>query len=134
MNVIQTVMRGWDGHDSARCSKLREAVPLLKIPHEVRNALAGRRKVTIHRIIVFGPQTPLARGHHDFTRFVFEGEHRQGSVPVELVVNSLDESSGCRAGQSTLEKHMVDFCLHSDMRRRFDLQVATFFILIQLAR
>ena len=39
----------------------REVMTLLEISHEVNHTLAGGRKVTTYRIIVFRSRTPLAR-------------------------------------------------------------------------
>src|SRR5271168_240206 len=87
MNVIQAMMGGGDGHDSASRSQMREVIPLLEISHEFRHTLAGGGKVTTDRVIVFGPRTPLTGGHDNFPRFILEGKHCQRSVSVKLAVN-----------------------------------------------
>src|SRR5260221_9670047 len=79
VNVVQTMVGRWDGHDAASRPEMREVIPLLEISHEVRHTLAGGWKVTTDRVIVFGPRTPLSGGHDNFPRLVLKGEHCRGS-------------------------------------------------------
>src|SRR5258708_22781005 len=73
VNVIQTVMSRWDGHDSAGRPEMREVIALLKISHEVRHTLAGGRQMTTDRVIVFAPRAPLTGCHHNFPSLVLDG-------------------------------------------------------------
>src|SRR5580765_2884619 len=104
VNVIQTMMGRWDGHDSASGPERREVIALLKIPHEVRHMLTGGRQVATDRVIVFGHRTPLTRCHDNFPRLVLKGEHCRGSVSIKLMVNPLDEFRRCRRRQCPVKK------------------------------
>lgn len=90
--------------------------------------------MTLQSIVVLRPRTPLTGFHDNLPRLILEGEHCRVGVPVELVVNPLNELRRCRRRQRSLKKHLVDFRLDSNMRCRFNLKIAPILILVQIAR
>ena len=83
--------------------------------------------------IVLGRRAPLPWCHGKFSVGGLDAQHRLRRVAVELGVQPADEVARRRLGQPVICGQTIDLLLDTDMGGRFDLEVASPFVLIEVA-
>ena len=82
--------------------------------------------------IVLGRRAPLPWLHSKFSVVGPDAQHRLRRAAVELGVQPSDEIAGRRLGQLILCGQTIDLFLNADMGGRFDLEVASSFVLVEI--
>ena len=83
--------------------------------------------------IVLGRRAPLPWCHAKFSVGGLDTQRRLRRVAVELGVQPADEVARRRLGQPVICGQTIDLLLDTDMGGRFDLEVASPFVLIEVA-
>ena len=83
--------------------------------------------------IVFGRRAPLPWRHAKFSVGGLDAQHCLRRVAVELGVQPADEVARRRLGQPVICGQTIDLLVDTDMGGRFYLEVASPFVLIEVA-
>ena len=134
MDEIQPMVCCGDRDDAPGLAHAGETVAAFEVPHEGRDARARRRLVAADRHVMLGTRAPRPGLHEEVPAGAADPQHRLGCVVVEFAVQPADEFARGRLRQAALGRHAVDLRLHAHMGGRFELQVPTPLVVLQLAR
>src|SRR6202011_3998049 len=133
MDIVEAVMGGGDSNDAPPLLERLEPILPFEILHEIRNAVAGRRKVPADVNFMLRQRAPLSRLHDNLAVLAAHAEHLIGRVLVKFPMEPADEVARGRFWQTVLCRQFVDLGLDSNMGSRLNLEVAALLVLIELA-
>ncbi len=91
VDIVEAMMRRWNGDDPSRLAHAIKAITLGEVSHEVGNAIARWRLVSADSYVMFGSRAPSARLHQELVLRAANAQHLFGSVAIEFAVKPEDK-------------------------------------------